>query len=73
MTTTDAIRLRVKRAMAFCPTCKRPSEGGLRAVSRESGVSPATIYRFLRGRNTWSENLDKLEAWVIKQERRSKR
>jgi hypothetical protein len=62
-TLSDRLRTKLRDRLGTCPTCGAPTMG-LREAARESGTSPATLSRFLRGRSAGSGLLDALDAWL---------
>lgn len=55
-----------KRGLKACAACGRLDHGGLRALTKETGVSTPTLSRFLRGAEASGKVLDKLDAWLAK-------
>lgn len=65
VTETLRFNLTAKMNPGGCPHCGRSGrQTTLREVSTATGVSAATLSRFLLGRPISSDVLDKLAAWV---------
>ena len=67
ITVTQTVRegLRIIMHGVPCPTCGRSDAGPtLRSVGALTGVSAATLSRFLRGAAIDSRTLDRLYEWV---------
>jgi Bacterial regulatory proteins, lacI family len=67
ITVTQAIREGVRLIMfgVPCPTCGHTGQAmTLRDVGTLTGVSAATLSRFLNGRGIDSDTLDRLYEWV---------
>lgn len=56
MTRTDHVREVLK--------AKTGRRASMRQISREAGVTLSTISRFIDGKPTLSETVDKLAAWI---------
>ena len=68
-TFTDSLRRRVRERSGECPTCHQPTQdGGIRAVSDAIGMAHTTLWRFLRGHQITSDQLDKIVAWLDAEE-----
>lgn len=66
-TLSASIRERLKRVMGVCDKCGGPGKP-LRAIGKASKVTASTLCRFLNGKSITSTNLDKIAAWVVKEE-----
>lgn len=64
MSLADDLRSQLSVAMGRCPTCGRGGGLSVRQAAATLGVSPATLQRFLSGRQVASDFLDKVAAWL---------
>lgn len=59
----DRVRAGLNKSIKRCPTCGN-SRGNLRSLAKDTGVSPATLCRFLNGAPASGDVLDKLDAYL---------